>query len=399
MAVLVCRCLNWSVHCQGPSPQDCDLKHLDLSQEEQADSFFTSGVTQVKLGLGGISQKHSFLGRERRIGHWTVHSCDGCKQDVYAEASDKMLFSSSLECGQEKLDALRASGNFSPCFKILLSQTGSADASTQGVSGARLQVEDPRLDSNLKLVHETAARFLRQEAEAMEARVRHFQEQQAHSLDQLKARTALDKDALCELLVQTSRHQLSDTLAEALNEEVTHGFSSVPNDATAVANNRSANRRVPDFGRDTGGMAIKATGRRTTPSRRLGRTETGRRMSLDTSQMFHLDGFEEDDSSAPFPPASSEDEADTDDSSMADECQQTSQLHCAYSLPVDMPAWRTPRDSRADFDDIEFVRSVDHEKIGANIEALARSVCDDTEMFGDLPRPRLNAGDLKTRPL
>ncbi|XP_077561280.1 proline-rich Akt substrate 40 kDa isoform X6 [Haemaphysalis longicornis] len=35
--------------------------------------------------------------------------------------------------------------------------------------------------------------------------------------------------------------------------------------------------------------------------------------------------------------------------------------------------------------------AVEHDRIGADIEALARSVCDGTEMFGDLPRPRLNS--------
>lgn len=404
MAVLACKCLNWSVHCQEPSVEACDPRHLDLSKEEQTDRFFSSAVARVKLGIGGISQKHSFLSTVRHVGQWSVHSCQGCQQDVYAEASGgRMLLNAGLESGQEMLDALRSLERYSPCFKIVLPQpSDDGDEGSRGVSGARLQVEDPRLDANLKVAQEVANRFMRQEMEAMEARIRHFQEQQSRALEQLKARTAVDRDAVCELLTQASRRELKNTLAEALDEEVTQRFTTVRSDAIATTQNRAGLAKTSAISRDAGITFQKGSTRKQgTPGRRPGRSGPSQQLllsqSVDTSQIFHLDGFEDDDNTAPFPAASSEEEGDTDDSSMADECQPMGQLQCAYSLPVDMPKWRTPRDIRNDFD--ELVGAVDHEKIGEDIEALARSVCDGTEMFGDLPRPRLNAGDHRSRPL
>lgn len=114
--------------------------------------------------------------------------------------------------------------------------------------------------------------------------------------------------------------------------------------------------------------------------------------------MFRLDGFEDDE--AAFP--SSEEEEDSDDGDAAGVSSSSSGgsamddqpvvRHCAHSLPVDMPGWRL----RGGGDDDRRQRqqqqyAVEHERIGADIEALARSVCDGTEMFGDLPRPRLNS--------
>uniref|UniRef100_A0A131XX63 Uncharacterized protein n=1 Tax=Ixodes ricinus TaxID=34613 RepID=A0A131XX63_IXORI len=398
MAVLACQCLNWSVHCQESRVEACDPRHLDLSEEERTDRFFASAVARVKLGIGGISQKHPFLSTVRHVGQWSVHSCRGCRQDVYAEASGRMLLNAGLESGQEKMDTLRALERYSPCFKIVLPQPGDDDDGSRGVSGARLQVEDSKLDANLKVVQEIANRFVRQEMEAMEARIRHFQEQQSRTLEQLKARTAVDRDALCELLTQASRRELKNTLAEALDEEVTQRITTVRSNAVATTQNRGGLPKTTDNDRDAGITFQKGAARRqgvrrpARPGRQLLLSQ-----SVDTGQIFHLDGFEDDDNSAPFPPASSEEELDTDDSSMADEYQPAGQTQCAYSLPVDMPTWRTPRDSQNDLD--ELVGAVDHEKIGEDIEALARSVCDGTEMFGDLPRPRLNAGDHRSRPL
>ncbi|CAN7942896.1 unnamed protein product [Ixodes pacificus] len=401
MAVLACQCLNWSVHCQESRVEACDPRHLDLSEEERTDRFFASAVARVKLGIGGISQKHPFLSTVRHVGQWSVHSCRGCRQDVYAEASGRMLLNAGLESGQEKMDMLRALERYSPCFKIVLPLPGDDDDGSRGkscVSGARLQVEDSKLDANLKVVQEIASRFVRQEMEAMEARIRHFQEQQSRTLEQLKARTSVDRDALCELLMQASRRELKNTLAEALDEEVTQRIMAVRSNAVATTQNRGGLPKTTDNDRDTGITFQKGAARRqgvrrpARPGRQLLLSQ-----SVDTGQIFHLDGFEDEDNSAPFPPASSEEELDTDDSSMADEYQPTGQTQCAYSLPVDMPTWRTPRDSQNDLD--ELVGAVDHEKIGEDIEALARSVCDGTEMFGDLPRPRLNAGDHRSRPL
>ncbi|XP_069048019.1 proline-rich AKT1 substrate 1 isoform X2 [Lepisosteus oculatus] len=68
----------------------------------------------------------------------------------------------------------------------------------------------------------------------------------------------------------------------------------------------------------------------------------------------------------------------------------------ARSLPVSVPVWafRAGRPSHGDSHSGEReCPNLDH--IAASMRALTMSVTDGTEMFGDLPRPRLNTGDFK----
>ncbi|XP_075547042.1 uncharacterized protein LOC142580112 isoform X2 [Dermacentor variabilis] len=346
--VQVCGCLNWSVHCQEVQP--CDVRHLAPAGD---DPFFRDGVVCAKLALQGITKRHSFLESVRSVGDWEVHSCQGCQRDVYAQASDRsLLLSADLESDVKRIEAMRVSADYSPCFHILLPPL--ADNSQEGDDAPNVTpvVTEGQDETVLVRLHvqQLAAQFLQQELEAMEARLRLYQEEQAQALERLRHRTARDRDALWQMLFSSStggrrRQQVPSS------------------DRSLVSNvkQRTAAPHVADVKRKLA----------TTRGQREG-------------EMFRLDGFEEDE--AAFP--SSEEEDSDDGAGGGGNSSSSSALdepvrHCAYSLPVDMPGWR-PRD-----DDHQF--AVEHDRIGADIEALARSVCDGTEMFGDLPRPRLNS--------
>ncbi|XP_077516924.1 proline-rich Akt substrate 40 kDa isoform X2 [Amblyomma americanum] len=356
--VRVCGCLNWSVHCQ--EVQACDLRHL--APAETRDRFFMAGVTCAKLSPLGITKRHAFLESVRTVGEWEVHSCLGCQRDVYAQGSSdgSLLLSAHLEGDADRIEALRASADYSPCFHILLPPLAGSQEGGAGSQGAE-EVEEGVL---VRLrVQQLAAQFLQQELEAMEARFRMYQEQQAQALERLRLRTARDRDALCQILLSSQHHSAPPSRPVA-------GVKARPVAHTGNPKRKPASRPQHD------------------------------------GEVFRLDGFDEDE--AAFP---SSEEEDSDDgvggggSSSSSALDEPAVRHCAYSLPVDMPGWR-PRD-----DDHEglwsfgmgfrstsphttrynTVFAVDHDRIGADIEALARSVCDGTEMFGDLPRPRLNS--------
>ncbi|GAB0202150.1 proline-rich AKT1 substrate 1-like [Grus japonensis] len=66
----------------------------------------------------------------------------------------------------------------------------------------------------------------------------------------------------------------------------------------------------------------------------------------------------------------------------------------ARSLPVSVPAWpRPPAPRPPPGHGSAHKASPDLERIAASMRALALRGGDGTEMFGDLPRPRLLAGD------
>lgn len=338
VGVQVCSCLNWSIHCQEVQP--CDLRHL--APAETRDPFFTAGVTRAKLAPQGITKRHAFLESVRTVGEWEVHGCLGCQHDVYAQGSSdgSLLLSAHLEGDAGRIEALRASADYSPCFHILLPPlTGSQEGgdSAQGVE----EVEGEEVVLVRLHVQQLAAQFLQQELEAMEARLRLYQEQQAQALERLRLRTGRDRDALWQVLLSGQRRPAppSRPVASVRARPMAH-----------VANPKRKPASRPQH----------------------------------EAEMFWLDGFEEDE--AAFPSSEEEDSEDGaggGGSSSSSALDEPPVRHCAYSLPVDMPGWR-PRD-----DDHEF--AVNHDQIGADIEALARSVCDGTEMFGDLPRPRLNS--------
>lgn len=338
-SVWACGCLNWSLHCQEVQP--CRLA------PPVADPFFAAGVARAKLASQGITKRHGFLELRRSVGEWEVHGCRGCQQDVYATSSSgDLLLSAQLEGDASKVEALRSSADYSPCFRIVLPARPPQGGG--GGGGETGGAEEESLAARLA-VQELASHFLQQELEAMEARLRLYQEQQAQALERLRVRTGRDREALCQLL-------------------------------------------APPAAAD--GAGLVSTGASSTRQKRDGRREPRQR----EGEVFRLDGFEDDE--AAFP--SSEEEEDSDDGDAAGVSSSSSGgsamddqpvvRHCAHSLPVDMPGWRL----RGGGDDDRRQRqqqqyAVEHERIGADIEALARSVCDGTEMFGDLPRPRLNS--------
>ncbi|GAA6073552.1 uncharacterized protein akt1s1, partial [Tachysurus ichikawai] len=72
----------------------------------------------------------------------------------------------------------------------------------------------------------------------------------------------------------------------------------------------------------------------------------------------------------------------------------------ARSLPVSVPVWgyRNNRSAQGDSHSGERVGCADLDYIAASMKALlAPAATDGTEMFGALPRPRLNTGDFSLK--
>ncbi|CAG2173355.1 unnamed protein product [Oppiella nova] len=74
----------------------------------------------------------------------------------------------------------------------------------------------------------------------------------------------------------------------------------------------------------------------------------------------------------------------------------------AYSLPiqVQVPKWKTFYNHKHDIDEEDVPMIRNDETIAESIKKLAKSVRNESDIFGDRPRRRLNTGDLiKSRPI
>ncbi|CAN0427020.1 unnamed protein product [Lampetra planeri] len=119
--------------------------------------------------------------------------------------------------------------------------------------------------------------------------------------------------------------------------------------------------------------------------------EERRRDSRDAGGLFVMDEDSPINDCEPFFESDGEEES-TDDGSLSEDTNSRAGCHqYAKSLPVRVPVWGF----KEQIEHQQHMNAPDLDQIGASMKALAMSVTDGTEMFGDLPRPRLNTGEFQ----
>ncbi|KAJ8023966.1 Proline-rich AKT1 substrate 1 [Holothuria leucospilota] len=412
MAQLSCECLNIVLHTKG-NHHPVNVSSLQLPLHAASIPFFKGKVCEVQLDLGGISKEQECLVQERKISDWVTYKCSNCETWCYASHAVKGL-SRVLANGNlldsAKQDALRASDDYSPLFKIILQEkvfklkehslvtpmTGNEDA----VRNSAAQLQD------------LLTKYLTKEKMAVDERIKKFADEQRAMFASLQRRAYRDKNIMIGRILDAEEHNLEESLTEAMLdssgdidvETPAKNSSYIARDTDAKSN--TSNQVVPSIptqprpaGRKVGLVKVQTVEDR---QRRADQRVPLKSSAVDNDDtLFDLEEDFDKDDQKPFFESDEDEESSTDDNSFKAESplDRRARPQYAASVPISMPVWpkdRYPLETNLEDDD-DKLPMPEPDRMVESMRALSMSVQDGTEMFGDLPRPRLNTGDFSRK--
>lgn len=417
MVQLVCHCLNVCIHTKNNVIQSTPVNSLTLSNEETSHKFFQGDIATVTLDLGGITKAQGILVTSSHVGEWIVYTCAGCRLDTHAthvkQKTEHILINMDLNNKENLKTNIMDMENYSLVFKIVLPEINDNNFDLK--PDAKFQVKSAKLESAITSIQEQVALYLQQEHKAMEDRIRVFTQQQQNNFMALQKKVRRDKFAMLNLLQKQQEKDLKESLGEAMTETSSYSSVILPIENTLTLKLTNAadcngqfhlpetrievNTRNPIYNRSQSlDVGHHSSGKKPIKSQVITRRKI---LNLDAEigGIFDMEGLEQECNNTPF--YNSDYEDDTDDSITE---ENTSQFRnnfpkqFAQSLPINAPVWSQFNHSSGSEEEEKFVVSGNPEQIAESIKAL--TITDGTEMFGDLPRRRLNTGDLvKSRPL
>lgn len=385
--IFTCKCLNFSINTgSNPVPmQSLDpvsvANHFELSNVEQADSFFSKNLKAIKIE--SLSKAQESLVMAYKVGTWIIHKCLNCKLDVYASKKDDILITDELLSDPGQIKELKQASSFSSVFNIVLQPNISADVTRS--NNRPLSDSDPlSKSSRLSSLNQQVSKHIGKLSSDIEEKIRQFSDEQYSILDKERTRVQEDHQTLVNLLKESDTGSLSATNNTSFSSFSNHNIEFKYNNNRSALN--VANTRPGEVSTACLSSSVSA------------------RNSSDASDdfMFEL----EDVDHSPGATAPSEEEmSDTDDSGSHDEGisiprkMNVADDFVAKSLPMNIPIFNDlmkqnstpPREAGRIIPKKKFDKDLrDTQDIAASIKALAKSVHGDTP-FGDLPRPRLSS--------
>ncbi|XP_054709665.1 uncharacterized protein LOC129219331 isoform X2 [Uloborus diversus] len=389
MRLMACNCLNVRIHSLGKAQDVTDVGDLQLSEEANNDPFFTYQLQDVQLDLGGVTVSQKLLSTVRDVEKWKITSCVQCDMDVCAShenTPDRVVINANIvtdhDCVKQKMEM----ENYSPLFKLLLPEIN--DNFIQNNKG--IDFQKGILDRTIDSVQSQVSKFLNYECCSMRERIRLHAEREQATYTELLHKVRKEKQAMVYLLL------ISKKIDPTLEPSTADSPLNSP-DATVNKDNDSAFDRseISDTSEGDKNQKNPRTLRRAVSNPVGSRNKAKRQLrhaprSIDVGGVFDMEEF--DDKELEY---DSGDFTDGSDNNSDEVINEKSQISFPSSLPMSIPAFTNlNRYMVAEEDDEPIQHLTDPEQIAASFRAVANSVCDGTEMFGELPRRRLNTGEL-----
>ncbi|XP_003689748.1 uncharacterized protein LOC100868602 [Apis florea] len=402
---IACKCLNVSIKSRGTELQKFNINDIELTLEEQNDSFFHQNLATVSE-LEGITKEQPSLVEIRNIGSWIIHRCYNCSIYTHAVHRDYgaalVLINTDILSLPEEISKLKSNPDYSSVFRIIIAHN-TLDELDYLQQPNKFSVS--QLPNNIQValggLQQQLEEAVQRQSVEIENKIRAFTAEQYQLLEQFRERAHNEHRILTRLICKgeeitrlTNNIETPPVTPDSFTTSLTTSATNTVNTSQIVSNETKiiANSNVKH---ETGAKYSSnplINGSIDKKDRIY--IYTKEPTSFDTEALFPLEGME--DTLNADQVQSSEEGSDTDDSGQDEGIhmprgQRGGHPTLAKSLPVSVPSFPSfVRRTVQDQDDDQLSRDPhDPHNIRASIKALAKSVHGDT-VFGDLPRPRFS---------
>ncbi|KAI8780685.1 hypothetical protein BgiBS90_018036, partial [Biomphalaria glabrata] len=361
MVVYSCHCLNIQVFGEKPEKTSTDcLKNCPLSPSCEL----------IELLDQGFQFRHKCLVQRMKDGDWTVYVCVPCHLRTHAVNHEARIVVVSLlmEKNEDVIKAMKKRHDYSPVFNLLLSSPEGRPRDEGLIQSQNYETLQKQL-GELQLI---LSKYLKAEEEAMERRIRAYEEEQRNQFAKIKEIAQNDKTKLISVLFHNSEgSQNNSNIDNKGHIPLSHSKSAVESGGKELGSKPGGNkgRRRRDSSPDVFAMDELEFDEEEELVRSENDQNSSNSESFGRNRSSHLDSSDENNSENDKAPRMS------------------------TSVPISMPMHaRSVRTLSYLDDDIE--ETAEFADIPRNMQALSESIQErDRYIFGDRPRQRVHTGD------
>ncbi|XP_059156440.1 uncharacterized protein LOC131941283 isoform X2 [Physella acuta] len=366
MVVYSCWCLNVQVFAEK------------VEEVPKAECPLRQDYEFVELVDQGFQFSHKSLVQRVKDGRWTVYVCVPCNLQTHAvnHESKLVVINTKMQKGRDAIDNMKRKKEFSSAFGLVLHEGRKRDDDV-----LLPQQTYEALQKQLVDLHETLTNYLKLEEDAMETRIRLFEEEERKKFFHLKEKAQSEKTKLISLLFHNcdGGHTTFSNEHPSTKGQVLSHF---------VGSKGSTVSRFRDSSPDVFSMDELEYDSEDSPAQGVG---TITKKGVDVRDSLFESSEPQGDS--PGEHVSTTIESQHSSGESTDEVAGLRLPAMSTSVPISMPIHsRNLRISSYLDDDTE--EGSEFADIPRNMQALSESIQErDRYIFGDRPRQRVHTGD------